>query len=511
MPDSTPIEPMTELKPHPLAPAWVRRAATLAVLVLTMIFGLQGFAAIWVQGPDFEYFYQAGRSLLDHGDFDQGRIRLPEVGIATRGTLDWYLPVVARFMTIWVALGDRLAQPMDAVFQVTMRPVFEWLAEVRKVDLPADALVVTPQRASGVLWLSMNLVVFVTCVRLLAIRVMSLPARDWAVVQIVPLIVMLGAWNWEFWLNQIDALTLLLIVASFVSWQQSRHHLSGLWLGLAVLLKLTPGLVLIWFGLKRQWRVVATAFGLMVLAAPVGDVIAFGPRKAIEANIGWLKRAVFEGSHRALIESQREMDWRNQATGAVLSRLLHPTSYTWKLDNDPRLAAQMNEEPDYVNLVDWPLSTVVMLQAGLTLVMLIGLVWLARQPASRLGSWALRVEWSLFVLAMLWFMPVMRRYHVIMAFPAVCVIATAVHYAGKGKRWSRFANVTLLVVLGIQFTAVRWKFIEPYGGVLFATMLLGGPLIMLRVWLGREPKALSQEFVEIDHCVKQSAAPDKPL
>lgn len=496
MPESHSSDHQPGNAPHPLAPAWARIGATFALVIITWFLVAQGFRAVWHQGPDFEYFYHAGRALLDEGDFDQGRYELPDGSTGTRGTLDWYLPVVARFMTLWVAAGDLLVGPMDAVMQVTLRPLAEWVSKQQGVELPPEVTTVTRQRAAGLLWLGMNLLAFIVCVRLLAVRVMSLPRRDWPVVQLIPLVLTLGAWHWEFWLNQIDALTLLLLVGAFVQWERGRHTFAGVWLGLAILLKLTPGLVLIWFALKRQWRVVGTTLVVMVLAAPVGDLIAFGPQKAWQANIGWLERAVFEGSHRALIKSQREMDWRNQATGAVLSRLLHETSYTWKIDNDPRLAEIYDEEPRYVNLLNLPLSVVSGIQGGFTLLLLGGLIWLARKPASQLGPWPLRIEWALFVLAMLWFMPVMRRYHVIMAFPAVCMLAAALHYARYAGGWRLLTNLVLIVVLAIQLVAVRWDMIEPYGGVLFATMLLGVPLIALRLMLGRDERALSRYYTD---------------
>lgn len=485
----------TQVKPHPLAPRGVRWAALLFFIFMLLMLEGQAFRAIWAQGPDFEYFYQAGRSLLDQGDFDQGRVT-PTGPIDERGTLDWYLPFVARFMTIWVALGDLLVEPMDAFVQVAIRPIAEWAAERQGHPLNEDLITVTPQRASGMIWLAMNLVIFVVIVRLMAVRVMSLPTKDWLVVQFVPLLVTIGAWHWEFWLNQIDTLALLFIVLSYVQWEKSRHYSAGIWIAFAALLKLTPGLVIVWFALKRQWRVVITAAVVMLLAAPVGDVITFGPQKAWDANFGWLKRAILEGSHRALIKSQREMDWRNQASGAVFSRLLHPTSYTWKIDNDARLAKLLNEEPGYVNLTHMPLSTIAFMQMGFTVLMLGGLLWLARKPAAKLGVWPLRAEWALFVLAMLWFMPVMRRYHIIMAFPAVCVLAAAVHYAGQQKVWSRFTNLTLIAVLGIQFAAAQTVMVEAHGGILFALLWLGVPLILLRFWLGRDEQALSRCYTQ---------------
>ena len=113
-----------------------------------------------------------------------------------------------------------------------------------------------PQKQAGLVWLVLNVAAMFATLRLVGRHLVSLPPQDWPVTQLVPFFVLFLFWWWEFRLNQINNLTLLLLLGGFVCWQRGQHRASGLWLGLAVLIKVTPALLLVWFALKRQYRVV---------------------------------------------------------------------------------------------------------------------------------------------------------------------------------------------------------------------------------------------------------------
>jgi hypothetical protein len=97
--------------------------------------------------------------------------------------------------------------------------------------------------------------------------------------------------------------------------------------------------------------------------------------------------------------------------------------------------------------------------------------------------WALRVEWALFVTAMLWFMPVMRSYHVIWAYPLVALLAGAIHHHGVAHWWSLIAWAALLGLVGSQATAV-WMESGAGGAILGAVLGLGVPAVLLRRRVG---------------------------
>ena len=441
----------------PEAPPAIRRVCLAAFVLIGAYLALIGAIFVNEQWPDFEYFYKAGAWLREHGSLDRGVDLLPGGQVVPRGSIEWYLPFTSRMMTL-----------------------IAWL----------------PYKTAGFIWVALNVAAMFTTVRLIGRHLLGLPPRDWPVTMLLPFLFLIVFWHWEYKLNQIDNFTLLLLVVTFVHWQQGRHKVAGLWLGLAVLLKLTPGLLGLWFILKRQFRLVGVAALTFVLAGPVSDLIVFGPGPAMDEYRIWARKAVHRASHRGLVLAQVEMDWRNQGLGAVLSRWLHPTSYATRFDNEPRAPA--SPYPKLVNvahLTPETIANIVTVVLGLSLV---GLLVLARRPARVLNLWQLRMEWALFVLAMLWFMPVMRRYHMIWALPAMALLAAGVHHVGWRRPWSIVALTAMSIVVGSQIALTSKEFIgtnlvEGYGITLFAVIAVAVPLVAILSFLARNPAAVSQD------------------
>ncbi len=447
----------------PLAPPGVRRLCLAVLILLACFFAGTAGVAIWRQAADFEYFYKGSRWLLEHGTRDANYDLLPDGTRVARGGIEWYLPFVPRIFVL-----------------------ISWM----------------PLRAAGYVWLACNLVAFFATIRLLGRHLNGLPPQDWPVTTLVPVILTAFFWYWEFRLNQINTLTLLLLTASFVLWQRRRFGIAGFWLGLATLLKITPGLLIGWLMLKRQWRTAAAALTTVLLAGPVSDALAFGPSYAAEWYGAWARTTLVGSSSRALVLQQREMDWRNQSLAAVLARWLSPTNYATHFDNDPRI--RMDDPPATINIARLDRRQVARIVTLATAVSLIALALLARRPAARQPLWQLRIEWALVLLAMLWLMPVMRRYHLVWTTPAVVVIAGAVHYLGRTSRTARLAVACTLGVLGLQLALLARPLLDTHaveaGGLLLAVVpVLALPLAALHRRLGRVPHRLPRSIHDPDH------------
>lgn len=76
-------------------------------------------------------------------------------------------------------------------------------------------------------------------------------------------------------LGQINLVVLLLIILSFYWYKQGRGVLSGISLGLSFIFKFTPAVLLLFFLLKKQWRVIFSFVCTIVLVHLLA-VIAFG-------------------------------------------------------------------------------------------------------------------------------------------------------------------------------------------------------------------------------------------
>jgi hypothetical protein len=213
----------------------------------------------------------------------------------------------------------------------------------------------------------------------------------------------------------------------------------------------------------------------ILIAGPVADAIIWGPSQTLSYYRAWAHESISIGSSGGLIRTQREMDYRNQATAAVAARWLHSASYTRKWDNDPRLTS--NEEPAYFNAVNLPRQRIATLVTAIQILLLGTLIWIARRPAQRLTAWRLRAEWALFVLAMLWFMPVMRRYHWIWALPAISMLGYAIDVFGPRSRIGAVAIASVAL-----FFAAQWSILHPMteamGFVWISLILLALPLII---------------------------------
>lgn len=459
LPDSAPDAVVPRVGRPPVAPRAVRRAALFGVLAFVAAYSYGASRMIWAREADFEYFYKAGAWLTTHGGLDR-RIDINPDGTTTpRGGIEWYLPVVHRM---------------------------------------ASAFSLLPFRLAGFVWLAANIVVVLATLRLIGRHLSGLPPEDWPVTQLVPFALCALFYFWEFQLNQVDSLTLLLLVASFVHWQEGKRAVSGFWLGLATLLKLTPALVIVWFVLKRQWRTVLVAGLTMIAYGPLGDALVFGPQQAMSQYREWLANAVDRGGQRGVVIHELEMDWRNQGLGAVLSRWLAPTNWALHFDNDPRIAPELPER--FMNVADLPRSTVATIVVSILGASLLGLVWLARRPASDMTTWALRLEWALFVMAMLWFMPVMRRYHMIWVLPTVSLLCAALHYVSVERgaapdRWPRIALAALLTLALAQLCLLYkviggTNIVEAAGTLLLSIVVLAIPVILLLRRLRRRPDYL---------------------
>jgi hypothetical protein len=276
------------------------------------------------------------------------------------------------------------------------------------------------------------------------------------------------------------------MTACFVHAQQGRRSAAGLWLGLALLIKLTPALLLAWLALKRQWRTVMVALATVLAAGPLSDALVFGPTLAAEYYRGWYEQTVIRSSSGGLILSQREMDWRNQAPGAVLSRWLHPTSWSTRFDNDPR--GPSDPTPRFINTASLPREHIAAITTLLTGAPIAGLLWLARHHAARCTQRRLLVEWSLFLLGMLWLMPVMRRYHLIWAAPAVAILLQQAWQVGL-RAWSgRIAAAALSLLVAGQLAVLP---MPSLGGTLAEAM--GLFLLILLLLVGAVVAAMRAE------------------
>src|SRR4051812_48293805 len=118
-----------------------------------------------------------------------------------------------------------------------------------------------------------------------------------------------------------NLLILFLIVAALYAWREGYDVLSGLMLALAISYKVTPGLFLVYFAYKRQWRTVAaTLLGMGVFLLVVPSII-IGPTFNGECLAMWWRRMLTPFLVKDFVSPQEI----NQSLGGVLTRLMTNT------------------------------------------------------------------------------------------------------------------------------------------------------------------------------------------
>lgn len=390
--------------------------------------------------------------------------------LAAIGTLSFHRGVRGRFdfrhfyldaRYVWVhrALNPHLPDPR--------RPVeHESRADdsVRQLPfyLPVVPLALAPLTAGGqtraaLAWAAVQVAALAAALRILRgwARVEGPDAaKDSAVVFAVAVGLALPAIVEAAKFNQLTLCVLALAVAGLTALERRRRVLGGVLLGAAAVLKILPGLLLLWLLVKREWR----AAGAMVAAAAIlvllPPLIAFGPERTLAYHREWWDYNIRGDSARGLVSPQLAehfIDRRNQSVAQVVARLAWP-------EHPYRVGPQVAQ---------LELEHCLALAAVITGALLIALLGATRQPAAVLGLDRRRAEAATYLVAMLALAPLVRQYYLAWALPALVVLARAAH----AKR--RCGQAGLLVwVAGMLLW--MWPAARLVGAHLVMLLVLGG-------------------------------------
>jgi hypothetical protein len=299
--------------------------------------------------------------------------------------------------------------------------------------------------------------------------------------------------------NQLTAWTLLLCVAGLTLVGRRRDFLGGLVVGLAALLKIMPGLLLVYLLLRRRWWALAGVLVAVVVCDLLPSVACFGWQGAIDEHQAWVRRTAWH-SNRRLIEQPLLRVHRhgtNASLAAVLTRWLRAVPdanrqvilygkppaevvarYQAALAPDeiltldpmpPRDAPWAEKRVDIswvprFHVADWSPEVVWSIWATLLVLGFAALGWFTwRRGAPALGDWA--PASALWMLAMFWPSPMTRHYYLAWAFPAIVVVWYTLLRTWKEtrRRWSPGSILAtsalagwLVGVAGLGSNLLRW-------------------------------------------------------
>lgn len=431
-PDASPASPATPVRRLP----WLLVGWGLALVVLAGV----GFYGVWraVPAKDFSLFYDAAWYWVHHGE---------------PGGLAWYHPFALRCFS-----------PMGY----------------------------GPPWVGGTVWVLGNLACGVGAAWLVG-RWYPPAHGGWLRTEAGPALALGAAWFVELAVNQFVPPILLLVVLALFCLERGRDELAGLALGVAALLKLSPVLLIGWLLLARRWRAFAAAVGTVLLLGPGLDVLFVGWEHALRWQLDWFTRVRWSGSAWTVLVAGSQCEYSNHAVPAVLRRLLHPTDSTPYYDVE--VGGQLAElGGQSVHLVELPISGVIGVWAAFMALGLGGLALATAWPWRRLPPERARWELALWSWGMLWFLPVVRQYHYIWAYPLLSLLIQELRLGwAEGLRSARARVAAAGVgVWALTMLASAPRFAQEIGVPLLGLASVGaaGVVIVCLRWGARGGGAL---------------------
>lgn len=352
-----------------------RRAAVLAGAGLALLAGGVWTVAYHRAAPpgmsfDFTHFYRDARHVWDHAALNT----------------DWDHP-------------DPTARPQLPFY----------LPAVRLALAPLAAWGPTPAAA---LWASLHVLALLAALRVL-VRWTSPAAVATACLLALPAMYEAARFNQLSFF----VLAMTLPVADGVIGRGERR--AAVLLAAATVLKLLPGVLVVWLALKRRPRALRWCLTTGVAAAIVPCLIVFGPARTIAYHQDWLRYNLRGTPVSGMLEdgaSPHFFDHRNQSFTAVATRALwagHPAAAPWRPLELSRDAA---------------------LGVGRAALLAAAVAFLAcvRRGAHELGAGRCHAEVAASLLAMIIFSPLVRTYYLVWALPALTLALGALRTRPRG-------------------------------------------------------------------------------
>ena len=274
--------------------------------------------------------------------------------------------------------------------------------------------------------------------------------------------------------GQLGLLVLCLVVTCWVLVEQRRRWTAGAVLSIAILVKMFPAILLVFFVLKRSWRVVGGALaGLVVMGAGL-SVAAYGPRKAWEYHRQYVQRVVVGHSAVAMVGG-REGRYNNQSLSTVVGRLLLPVNAGGESRPFGVHVADLSRPVGRVMGRELNGAQVVFLAIAAALVL--AAVVATRRPAAALSWPRLRAEFSAWALLGLALSPVLWVHYLPLAYLPLALLWAAIlrRRAAGHQAWALWAvcGVWWLGVIGL---ASPW--LRAVGMQLLGVLLLAGAMAL---------------------------------
>ncbi len=407
--------------PRPWPPVWR------ALLIAGVVYGV-AVAGVAAWRAD---------STSDFRDFWENAVHFRQTGeIAADLGVHNYLPFFTIFMLPWGLLPLPVGAALFAALSLALFAVTVVLVEDLLADVPS-------RRPRAAMWIAAALM---------------LPYVHSCAV-----------------LGNVGLLVLFLVVAAWFLVERGREWPAGAALGLAALIKLLPGVLIVFFLLKGRWRVAAAA-GLVVVVLGLGaPVAALGPSQAWAQHEGFYRRALVDHSvgQTLTADKPRKTLYNNNALPMVLRRLLSPVD----------AAPGRPEGPLLVNVADLPprarVAVYVTFVAGLVGASVVLTVRRPRRwpPDGPREAATLRGQYGLWCDLMLLAAPLMWTHYLPLAYWPLAWLADRTERSRRAGRTDRVSAAALVLWL-VAAILLAWPAARAAGAQLAAVVVLWLALVM---------------------------------
>ncbi len=245
--------------------------------------------------------------------------------------------------------------------------------------------------------------------------------------------------------NNVNIFILFLVAACLELYRTGRDGWAGLVLALAIACKVTPLLMLAYFGWKGAWKVVAGCLlGLIVWLLLVPG-LTFGWDQNTQLLTDWYKLMV----ERPVLKGEITTERANQAIPGVVYRLLtrSPSAVEFvEVGSDlyPVPAA-------FHNIADLGRTTAWVIVKGLTAAYALLVMLSCRAPRAERQGWRFAAEWGIIVLGMLLFSERTWKHHAVtLIIPAAALVGALQKTAsGKLHKWILSALVVTTCLMNL--------------------------------------------------------------
>jgi len=268
-------------------------------------------------------------------------------------------------------------------------------------------------------------------------------------------------------LGNVMLLVVFLVLAAWYLLEHQRDAVAGAALGLATLVKLLPGLLILFLLLKRRWTAAGVALAVVLglgFGLPAASV---GPSAAWREHRAFAARAI--GGHSPLTtltaEKPPKAMYSNTALPMVVRRVLSPLS-GGKTDTRP-VFVTLAELPPAARVAVWGVLTAAAL---VTSVLIAGRGFRPWPPATAPGVWRLRAQFGAWCALALLAAPLVWTHYYVLAYWPLALAADAATRRVTPSRGARLAAAAWVV--GI--VALTWPAARAAGAPLWATCVLWG-------------------------------------